>query len=198
MRMSMKKLAVFCGAHLGNQIAYSEAALRLARAFVLNNNTLVYGGSKVGLMGKVADEVLRLGGEVIGVLPKSLLERELAHENLTKLYIVEDMQERKKLLLNLSDGFIMMPGGVGSLDEFFEVLTLAQLGYHQKPCGIFNVNDYYNELMSFLKKAVQEGFVKSVHEDMILLDDCIDSLLLKFKNYHPPTVVRWVNEVEKS
>lgn len=185
-------VAVFCGAHVGNHPIYAEMATHFARALVKYNHALVYGGGRVGLMGCLANEVLRLKGKVIGIMPADLVNKELAHESLTKLHVVADMQERKKLLLELSDGFVMMPGGTGTLDEFFEALTLAQLGYHQKPCGIYNINNYYDSLLASLEKMVSEGFMSPAHKEMLVVDDSAESLLKRFVAYEPPSVIRWV------
>ncbi|WP_312184317.1 TIGR00730 family Rossman fold protein, partial [Massilia timonae] len=142
----MKTLAVYCGAAHGANPFYADAARALARAMVEHNIALVYGGGKVGLMGVIADEVLRLGGEATGVIPRALVEREVGHAGLTRLFVVKDMHERKAMMSDLSEGFIAMPGGMGTLEELFEMVTWAQLGIHAKPIGLLNVNGFYDGL----------------------------------------------------
>lgn len=189
---NIQKIGVFCGSNIGNQAAYSEAVLQLAAHLVLHKITLVYGGAKVGLMGMMADHALKLGGKVIGVLPKSLVDVEIAHPDLTELHVVNTMHERKNLIATLSDGFIMLPGGPGTLDEFFEMYTWAQLGYHKKPCGLLNVSGYYDLLLKFLDNAVSEGFLKEVHRKMIICETAANDLLAKFENYNAPIDKKWI------
>lgn len=192
MTIKLKAIGVFCGANLGHNSIYAEKMPHLAELLVKHNLALVYGGSKVGIMGQIANHVLNLGGKVIGVIPEDLAKKELAHEHLTELHYVSTMEERKSLIMKLSDGFMMLPGGAGSLDEFFEALTLAQLGYHEKPCGILNINHYYDHLLTFLDTVVSEGFMNIIHKDMIIIDDCPEQLINRFMKYQPPTVVRWM------
>src|SRR5579862_5553391 len=164
-RNLMKKIGVFCGSNTGNNPLYAETAKQLAISMAHAGITLVYGGANVGLMGVLADNILKNNGYVVGVIPKSLVEVEIAHQHLTELHTVNSMHERKAMIADISDGFIMLPGGPGSLDEFFETLTWAQLGYHSKPCGILNVCNYYNYLLKFLDHAVEQGFIKQVHRN---------------------------------
>jgi uncharacterized protein (TIGR00730 family) len=159
----MKTLAVYCGASHGVNPFYTDAARTLAGALVEHNIGLVYGGGKVGLMGVIADEVLRLGGEATGVIPKALVEREVGHAGLTRLFVVKDMHERKAMMAELSDGFIAMPGGLGTLEELFEMLTWAQLGIHAKPVGLFNANRFWDGLVAFVRHQCEEGFVRPEH-----------------------------------
>ncbi|MBI5447308.1 MAG: TIGR00730 family Rossman fold protein [Gammaproteobacteria bacterium] len=186
----MKKIAVFCGASSGNQPEYTDIARQFAHALHDQNLGLVYGGGKLGLMGAIADELLALKGEVIGVMPDFLVQKEIAHPTLSKLCITQTMQERKTLISELSDGFVMLPGGVGSLEEFFEIFSAGQLGLHQKPCCILNIKNYYNQLIDFLKHATQEGFLKTEHQQMMLIDEEPAALIHKIMAYHPPKA-RW-------
>jgi uncharacterized protein (TIGR00730 family) len=166
----MKSIAVYCGASIGAKPLYAEAARALAAALVDHNIGLVYGGGKVGLMGVIADEVLRLGGEASGVIPRALLEREVGHEGLTRMFVVKDMHERKAMMSDLSEGFIAMPGGMGTLEELFEMVTWSQLGIHSKPVGLLNVDGFYDGLVSFVKHQQQEGFVRPQHASLMLVE----------------------------
>lgn len=173
----MKALAVYCGANAGNSPIYADAARALGRAMVEHNIGLVYGGGNVGLMGTIADEVLRLGGEVSGVIPRQLVERELAHAELTRLFVVKDMHERKAMMAELSDGFIAMPGGMGTLEELFEMLTWLQLEIHAKPVGVLNVNGYYDLLVGFMQHALGEGFIRPQHAGLMMVEPEPDALI---------------------
>lgn len=164
----MKSVCVYCGSAAGNSPAYAQAALRLAKELVDRRLELVYGGGNVGLMKVIADEVRRLGGQVTGVIPRSLQERELAHTNLNHLYVVANMHERKAKMAELSDGFIAMPGGIGTLEELFEMFTWLQLGFHQKPLGLLNVDAYYDPLLQFLAHAVESAFLRPEHQALLL------------------------------
>ncbi len=166
----MKSIAVYCGASIGAKPLYAEAARALAAALVEHNIGLVYGGGKVGLMGVIADEVLRLGGEATGVIPRVLIEREVGHEGLTRMFVVKDMHERKAMMSDLAQGFIAMPGGMGTLEELFEMLTWSQLGIHAKPVGLLNVDGFYDGLVGFVRHQQQEGFVRAQHADLILVE----------------------------
>ena len=173
----MKSICVYCGASPGNSPLYAEAARQLSRTMVEKQIDLVYGGGNVGLMGIIADEVLRLGGKVTGVIPHGLVERELAHRSLTELHIVKDMHERKAKMASLAEGFIALPGGMGTLEELFEMLTWSQLGFHQKPIGLMNVNHFYDELLSFLQHASASGFIKPAHLQLLHHADDADGLI---------------------
>jgi uncharacterized protein (TIGR00730 family) len=175
----MKAIAVYCGAASGASPVYADAARALAAALVDHNLALVYGGGKVGLMGVIADEVLRLGGEVSGVIPRALVEREVGHDGLTRQFIVKDMHERKAMMANLADGFIAMPGGMGTLEELFEMLTWAQLGIHAKPVGLLNVNGFYEGLVAFIAHQQREGFVRQAHAALINMDAAPAALLAR-------------------
>jgi len=187
-------ICVFCGSSPGNDPAYAEAASQLGRTLAERNTTLVYGGGHVGLMGVVADAALGAGGEVIGVMPKSLVEREIGHTGLTKLHVVHSMHERKALMSRLSAGFIALPGGNGTLEEFFEVLTWAQLGEHYKPCGLLNVAGYYDPLLTVFDQMVERAFLKEEHRKLVLVEEDPASLLQRFKSYEPPKTVKWIDD----
>jgi hypothetical protein len=181
----MKSIAVYCGASLGADPVYADAARDLARALVEHNIGLVYGGGKVGLMGVIADEVLRLGGDATGVIPKHLVEREVGHAGLTRLFVVKDMHERKAMMSDLADGFIAMPGGMGTLEELFEMVTWAQLGIHAKPIGLFNVNGFYDGLAAFLDHLVAAGFVRPAHAELMMRDADPDALIRRLRGAAP-------------
>jgi uncharacterized protein (TIGR00730 family) len=166
----MKSIAVYCGASLGTRPLYAEAARELARALVEHNIALVYGGGKVGLMGVIADEVLRLGGEATGVIPRALLEREVGHTGLTRMFVVKDMHERKAMMSDLADGFIAMPGGMGTLEELFEMLTWSQLGIHAKPVGLLNTDGFWDALLRFVRHQHEEGFVRLQHLELMMVE----------------------------
>ncbi|HEY0065489.1 MAG TPA: TIGR00730 family Rossman fold protein [Telluria sp.] len=165
----MKSIAVYCGANAGANEVYADAARALGRALAANKIALVYGGGNVGLMGIIADAVLAAGGEVRGVIPQQLVDRELAHPGLTELFIVKDMHERKALMAQLAEGFIAMPGGMGTLEELFEMLTWSQLGIHSKPIGLLNVDGFYDQLVGFLAHAATEGFIQARHAGLLKL-----------------------------
>ncbi len=189
----MKRICVFCGSNKGVRPAYIAAAKALGQAFVKRNIGLVYGGGNVGLMGIIADEVLALGGEAVGVIPQSLVRREVAHQNLTKQHIVNTMHERKALMADLSDGFIAMPGGMGTFDEFCEILTWAQLGIHHTPCGILNVENYFTPLLTMFDHAVTEGFLRNSHRALILEATEPESLLDALAAYQPQHAEKWLD-----
>jgi len=175
----MKSIAVYCGASNGAKPLYADAARQLARALVDHNIALVYGGGKVGLMGVIADEVLRLGGEVTGVIPRALVEREVGHSGLTRLFVVKNMHERKAMMADLSEGFIAMPGGFGTLEELFEMVTWAQLGIHAKPIGLLNTEGFYDGLVAFARHQQEEGFVRPAHAALMNVDVDAEALVRK-------------------
>jgi uncharacterized protein (TIGR00730 family) len=189
----LKRIAVFCGSNPGARPDYVVAAKQLGRVLASRGIGLVYGGSNVGLMAAIADEMLDELGEVIGVIPKSLVEREVANTSLSDLRIVASMHERKAMMAELADGFIALPGGIGTLEEFFETWTWAQLGMHRKPCGLLNVAGYFDPLLAFLDRTVEEKFVRLIHREMVIVDDDPGSLLDRFEAYEAPHVVKWVN-----
>ncbi len=188
----MKKLCVYCGSSAGGQPDYALAARQLARAMVRQNIDLVYGGASVGIMGEIADNVLEEGGNVIGIIPKDLFVKEVAHTGLTELREVASMHERKLLMAELSDGFIALPGGFGTIEEILEIITWSQLGIHQKPCGLLNVCHYYDKLINFLDHAVSEHFIKKIHRSIVLVEECPEILLEKFEAYNTPEAVKWL------
>ena len=190
----MKNITVFCGSNTGFRTEYAEAAKDLARLLVEKNIRLVYGGGNVGLMGIIADEVMRAGGEVTGIIPESLDKKEVGHHGITELRIVGSMHERKALMAELADGFIAMPGGIGTFEEFFEILTWAQLGFHKKPCAVLNVEGYYDGLLALCDNAVTEGFVHPQHRQLILEDSDPASLLEKMENFQPKTLGKWLDK----
>jgi uncharacterized protein (TIGR00730 family) len=177
----MKAVCVFCGSNVGRNPAYEQAAVAVGTALAKADLKLVYGGGKVGLMGVIADEVLRLGGEVTGVIPTQLVEREVGHNGLTRQFIVKDMHERKAMMAQLADGFIAMPGGMGTLEELFEMLTWSQLGIHQKPIGLLNVDGFYASLAAFIQHAGAQGFIRSEHVQLMRVEADPAELLRRLK-----------------
>jgi uncharacterized protein (TIGR00730 family) len=192
----MKRLCVFCGSSHGNKPVYTEAARRMGTALAERKITLVYGGGQVGLMGVVADAVLAGGGEVIGAIPQALATKELAHAGLTELRIVKSMHERKALMAELSEGFIALPGGFGTLDEFCEILTWAQMGLHAHPCGLLNIEKYFDPLLAQLDLAVRDGFLKREHRALVLKADGPDELLQQFAHFKSPHLKQWIEKEE--
>lgn len=194
--MHLKRITVFCGSSPGVESIYASEAFHLGEKLAERGIELVYGGANVGLMGAVANGVLSKGGEVIGVLPHHLKEKEIAHDRLTQLILVETMHERKKRMDELSDAVIALPGGYGTLEELFEMLTWAQLGLHKKPIGLLNINGFYNSLIELLSKMVGEGFLKSANVDMLLVSEDINELLEKIINYNPAdkAVEKWIGK----
>lgn len=190
----MKRITVFCGSSLGTEDNYKLQATLLGKTLAKHNIELVYGGAKVGLMGAVADGVLSEGGKVTGVLPNFLRSKEIAHEQLTELILVDSMHERKTKMNELCDGVIAMPGGFGTLEELFEMLTWAQLGLHKKPIAILNIDGFYDSLIVMVQTMVDKGFLKVINQQMLLVSDNIDELLYKMKNYEAPTVAKWINK----
>ncbi len=190
----MKNICVFCGSSLGLRPAYQQAAATLGTIIAQRRMNLIYGGSKVGLMGIIADAVLAGGGEVIGVIPEFIDAKEIAHTGLTKLYIVNSMHERKSLMADFSDGFIAMPGGFGTFEEFFEVLTWGQLGLHQKPHGLLNIEGYYDPLLKLVDTAIAQKFIREAHRNLILTSPNPESLLDSMINYQPINIEKWIDK----
>ncbi|WP_299626623.1 TIGR00730 family Rossman fold protein [uncultured Tenacibaculum sp.] len=190
----MNRITVFCGSSFGTDTEFKTQARKLGNQLALENIELVYGGANVGLMGEVANGALEKNGKVIGVLPKFLAAKEIAHTELTELILVESMHERKTKMNDLCDGVIALPGGFGTLEELFEMLTWGQLGLHKKPIGILNSNGYYNELISFLDTMVTKGLLKEVNRNMVLVSNNVDDLLSKMKTYKAPTVEKWITK----
>jgi uncharacterized protein (TIGR00730 family) len=189
--MSLRSVCVFCGANPGRDPVYREAAERLGAEIARRGMTLVYGGGAVGLMGIVADVALEAGGEVIGIIPQSLRDAEIGHPGLTRLEVVDGMHARKARMAELADAFIALPGGLGTLEELFEVWTWGQLGYHAKPLGLFEVNGFYAKLSAFLDHLMHEGFVRPPHRDMLQRGDSAAGLLDLLDAWQPTVVPKW-------
>ncbi|SHH08524.1 LOG family protein [Flavobacterium defluvii] len=190
----MNRITVFCGSSFGTEEIYKEQAELLGKTLAKQNIGLVYGGANVGLMGAVADGALSENGTVIGVLPNFLRSKEIAHLGLTELILVESMHERKTKMNDLCDGVIALPGGFGTLEELFEMLTWAQLGLHKKPIAILNINGFYDSLLELLETMTEKGLLKEVNKNMLLVSDDIDDLLKQMKNYVPPSVGKWIDK----
>jgi uncharacterized protein (TIGR00730 family) len=189
----MKRICIFCASSPGNRPEYTAAAEEMATELVNRKIGLVYGGSKVGLMGVLADAVLGAGGEAVGVIPKNLMEREVGHAGLSKLHVVQSMHERKALMADLSDAFIALPGGFGTLEEFCEVVTWSQLGLHAKPCGILNVLEYYSPLLAMFDHAVEERFLKPENRALVLARASPAELLRALEEWRPLRVEKWLD-----
>ncbi len=190
----MKRLCVYCGSNRGTNPAYADAAVALAEVLVNHEIELVYGGASAGIMGVIADAVLERGGRVHGILPRTLMRKELAHQGLTELHIVNGMHERKSMMVALSDGFIALPGGFGTLEELIEVITWGQLKFHDKPCGLLNVEGYFDSLLAFLDHAQQEGFLRDESRNMLIADDDPVSLVRRYERYTAPVVEKWIDD----
>lgn len=188
----LQRICVYCGSSSGNNGVYTDAAIALAEVLVGNNIELVYGGAHKGTMGLLADAVLERSGKVHGVIPKMLLEAEIAHTGLTELHIVASMHERKSMMATLSDGFVALPGGFGTLEELIEIVTWGQLRFHEKPCGVLNVNGYFDKLLQFLDHTEAEGFLKPENRAMLLSDVTPEGLLRQFESYQAPRVDKWL------
>lgn len=191
--MPINSLCIFCGSSPGRGTRYLDVATSVGRHLAEQNIRLVYGGGSVGLMGRVADACLDAGGEVIGVITKPLLDLELGHTGCTELKIVDTMLERKTLMAELSDAFVSLPGGIGTLDEMFEMLTWSQLDLHAKPSALLNVDGYYDDLQTFLKRVVQDRFLLGEHLQMLLVDDHFERLLGQLRAWQPNPVAKWVD-----
>lgn len=182
----MNSIAIFCGSALGSDPVYLQAAQLAGQTLAQHGIALVYGGGRSGLMGMVADSALQAGGKVIGVIPKQLVDRELAHPHLTELHVVENMHQRKTLMSELSDGFIAIPGGAGTLEEIFEQWTWAQLGIHLKPCAFLNTAGFYDDLLKFIQMTADKGFTHQRFSSGLVVSDSIEEILAQFKTYQPP------------
>lgn len=189
----MQRVCVYCGSNGGKRADYLHMAQALGAELAQRQLTLVYGGAKVGLMGAIADATLAQGGQVIGVLPQALMTKELAHQGLTELHIVSSMHERKLMMAELSDAFIALPGGLGTLEELSEIATWTQLGLHRKPCGVLNVAGYYDNLIAFIHHAVKEGFIHETQRSLILSATSPSELLSLFEQVILPTTPKWIN-----
>jgi len=188
---------VFCGSSMGINKTFRATAASFGKILAEQNITLVYGGGKVGLMGVMADSALTAGGKCIGIIPKSIADLEIAHDFLTELHIVKSMQERKAMMMEISDAFVALPGGLGTLDELAEVLTYNQLRIFDKPLGLLNVNGYFDHLTRFFDHGVTEGFVRKEHRDNIILSDNAHELLEKLNQYQPVHIGKWIEEIKE-
>jgi len=188
----MRRICIYAGSNPGNDPAYADAARDLATLLAEREIGIVYGGGKVGLMGVTADTALAAGGEVIGVMPQALIDREIGHPGLTELRVVDSMHERKALMAELADAFIALPGGIGTLEELIEVYTWSQLGIHDKACGVLNVRGYYDGLAAFLDHAVEAGFLRPQHRATLSVADSPSDLLDRLATYEPPRVGKWL------
>ena len=187
----MKRIAVYCGSNKGARAAYAEAAEKLGYQLARRRIELVYGGGCVGLMGILADAVLKGGGHVIGVIPEKLVIKEVVHEGLPDLRVVKSMHERKALMAELSDGFIALPGGYGTYEEFCEVLAWSQLGWHQKPFGLLDVAGFYRSFLEFFDHATREGFIRPKHRELVMVEEDPEKLLHRLETFQPPKEVKW-------
>lgn len=188
------RICVFLGSSSGHSPVYAEAATRFGTLLARRGIGLVYGGGRVGLMGLIADAACAAGGEVIGIIPKALREREVDHHGITELHVVDTMHQRKALMAKLSDGFVALPGGIGTFEELFEVWTWAQLGYHAKPCGLLDVNGFYSRMSGFIDHVVAEGFLQPRHRAMLLVEREPEAMLDRMLAYLAPDTERWIDE----
>jgi uncharacterized protein (TIGR00730 family) len=189
----LRRLCVFCGSSLGIQTSYAQEADHMGRLLAERGIELVYGGGNVGLMGRVADACLNQGGRAIGVMPRALFDKEIAHRGLTELHVVESMHQRKALMADLADAFVAMPGGFGTWEEFCEVLTWSQLGLQRKACAVLNVSGYYDPLLDMADRAVEQGFLRDAHRDLLLADTDPGRLLDRLTSYTVPIVDKWID-----
>lgn len=189
----MQRICVYCGSSPGANECYRDAAMQLADVLVRHDLELVYGGSSKGIMGILADAVLERNGKVHGVIPQLLLDKEIAHDGLTELHVVASMHARKSMMAALSDGFIALPGGFGTLEEIIEILTWGQLRFHDKPCGLLNVRGYFDKLLEYLDHAQGEGFLRQANRDMLLCNDSAAGLIQDFERYTAPRIEKWVD-----
>lgn len=192
----MNSICVYCGSSFGNETAFAAAARQLAKAMNERSISLVYGGASVGIMGEIADAILAGGGRAIGVIPQALADKEVAHSDLTELHIVSSMHERKALMAEKSDGFVALPGGFGTLEELFEVLTWSQLGFHQKPVALLNVANYYDGLLKFLDQATHAQFVKPAHRNLLIASETADGVLNHMLDFKPSVSTKWIGDGE--
>jgi uncharacterized protein (TIGR00730 family) len=192
----MRRLCVFLGSSPGRLPIYAETARQFGTLIAERGIGLVYGGGRVGLMGVIADAACAAGGEVIGVIPEALRARELDHQGLSKLHVVRTMHERKALMAELSDGFVALPGGIGTFEELFEVWTWAQLGYHDKPCGLLDIDGFYANMSRFIDYVVEEGFLREEHRRMLLVEREGSALLDRLLAYRAPATTRWIDKTD--
>jgi uncharacterized protein (TIGR00730 family) len=185
----VKRLAIYCGSATPSDPVYIDNAREVGRTLAERGIGVVYGGGKLGLMGAIADSALAAGGEVIGVIPQALVDAEVAHRGLTELHVVDTMHQRKQAFTDLSDGFVTLPGGTGTMDELWEAMSWAQIGYHAKPVGLLNVGGYYDGLISFVRTMGDVGFLRAQHRDLLIVDDSLDALLDRMAAYQPATTI---------
>jgi uncharacterized protein (TIGR00730 family) len=190
----MKHICVFCGSYSGSQPIYLETTRAIGQGIAQGGYTLVYGGGKVGLMGAVADSALAAGGAVVGVMPKALVDKELAHTGLTELHVVDTMHTRKAMMAERADAFIALPGGFGTLDELFEIITWLQLGFHRKPIALLNVEGYFDPIIELIEHMAEEGFIKPEHRRVVMVSNSPADLLQRLPSYEAPDVVKWVHK----
>lgn len=190
----MKRICVFCGSNNGLNPVFVEAAGNVGKFLAKENIELVFGGGRVGLMGKIADTVLANGGKVIGVIPESLAIKEVAHQGLTELHVVNSMHQRKAMMAELADGFIAMPGGFGTFEEFCEIITWAQLGIHVKPCALLNVDGFYDNLIAMFDHSTAQNFIREDHRKLVIVGDGIEELYRKMKDFKPPFIEKWIDK----
>lgn len=190
----MKRICVFCGSNSGIDPIYLATAEKVGKFLADNGIELVFGGGRVGLMGKIADTVMENGGKVIGIIPQALSEREVAHQGLTELHVVGSMHERKAMMADLADGFIALPGGVGTFEEFCEIVTWAQLGIHKKPCALMNVGGFYDSFIAMFDHSMNQGFIRPQHRALVLVESEIDKLYKAMLEYRPPIVEKWLDK----
>lgn len=190
----MNRICVFCGSNNGVEPIYLEAAEKVGKFLATENIELVYGGGRVGLMGKIADTVLAAGGRVIGVIPEALAVKEVAHQGLTELHVVSSMHERKALMAELADGFIALPGGFGTFEELCEIITWAQLGIHRKPCALLNVGGFYDNLIALFDYSTAQGFIRDEHRRLVLVESEIEKLYALMKDFRPPVLEKWIDK----
>jgi uncharacterized protein (TIGR00730 family) len=193
----MRRLCIFCGSSEGRDPAYLQAARALGETLAVNGIGLVYGGASVGLMGALADAALSAGGDVTGVMPRALVEKEIAHNGLSDLRVVGSMHERKALMAELSDGFVALPGGIGTFEELFEMWTWAQLGHHRKPCALLNVRGFYDGLIAFLDQVAERWFIRGAHRAMLIVGHEPMELIERLRAYEPPAVSKWITARER-
>ncbi|MCL4125884.1 UNVERIFIED_CONTAM: hypothetical protein GTU68_044583 [Idotea baltica] len=191
----MKRIVVFCGSSLGFNSIYKDAAVALGNYFANNNIGLVYGGGKIGMMGAISDTILAQKGEVIGVIPKLLEKEEVVHADVEEMIVCKNMSERKVIMSKLIDGYITLPGGIGTLDELFEALTLNQLHIEQKPVGLLNINGFFDAILLQIDKMITEGYIKKENKKLLIVADSVDELMQKMNNYAPPKVSHIINKV---
>lgn len=192
----MQRICVFCGSSPGLDPAFAEAARALGRALAREALGLVYGGGNIGLMGLLADAALAGGGEVIGVIPQALVDKELAHRGVTQLRVVRSMHERKALMAELADAFVALPGGYGTLEELCEIVTWAQLGLHHKPCGLLNAQGFYDPLLAQIEQAVRQRFIRPEHQAFLVVEPAPEPLLRRLMQVHPPALPKWIDRDE--